>query len=70
MGNEKKRFEDKLKRVEEIVQSIEESELDLEKNLALFTEGHTLIAELEKELKDAKDKVATLINKDGTESNF
>lgn len=70
MSKEKQTFEQKLKRVDEIVKLIEESELDLEKSLLLFKEGHLLIKELEKELNDAKNQVVTLINKDGSSQDF
>lgn len=70
MSEKKKSFEEKLKRVEEIVKEIEGSELDLEKSLSLFSEGHLLISELESELKEAQAKVVTLINKDGKETDF
>jgi len=65
-----KTFEEKLGRVEEIVKLIQQSDLDLEKSLELFEEGHQLIAEIEKELLLAKDKVAKLITKDGSVVDF
>lgn len=70
MAEKKMTFEEKLKRVEEIVKLIEKSEMDLEKSLELFSEGHGLILELEEDLKAAQNKVAKLINKDGSVENF
>ena len=63
-------FEEKLKRVEEIVKLLQNSEIDLEKSLKLFEEGHTLIESIESELASAKDKVAKLVNKDGSVTAF
>ena len=63
-------FEEKLKRVEEIVKLLQNSDIDLEKSLQLFEEGHTLIGSIESELASAKDKVAKLVNKDGSVADF
>ena len=63
-------FEEKLKRVEEIVKLLQNSEIDLEKSLKLFEEGHALIESIESELAIAKDKVAKLVNKDGSVTDF
>ena len=65
-----KTFEEKLLRVEEIVKMLQLNELDLEKSLELFEEGHSLIESIEKELVEAKNKVAKLVNKDGSVTDF
>ena len=53
-------FEEKLNRLNEIVGKIEGETLPLQETLALYKEGKTLIAELQKELSDAEKKVADL----------
>ena len=63
-------FEAKLKRVEEIVKLLQTNEITLEKSLALFEEGHSLINAIENELELAKNKVAKLVNKDGSVTDF
>ena len=63
-------FEQKLKRVDEIVKALQNSELDLESSIKLFEEGHLLIESIERELVLAKEKVAKLVNKDGSIVDF
>ncbi len=53
-------FEEKLKRLEEVVAKIEGEELPLQETLSLYKEGKTLIKELQKELKEAEEKVGDL----------
>ncbi len=55
------KFEDKLKRLEEIVALMESKKLSLEDNLNLFKEGSALIKELEDTLKDAEKSIKEVI---------
>lgn len=57
----KKTFEIKMKRLDEIVAIMNSNELPLEDTLKLYEEAQQLIKELEKELKEAKEKVAKYI---------
>ena len=57
----KKTFEIKMKRLDEIVAIMNSNELSLEDTLKLYEEAQQLIKELEKELKEAKEKVAKYI---------
>lgn len=50
-------FEDKMKRLDEIVEEVENSTLALEKSLALYEEGIKLIKELQSTLDDAENKI-------------
>lgn len=50
-------FEDKMKRLDEIVEEVENSILALEKSLALYEEGIKLIKELQSTLDDAENKI-------------
>lgn len=56
-------FEEKMKRLDEIVQELEKEEVPLEKSLELYKQGVELSRECERILKDAELKVETL-NKD------
>ncbi|MBQ7623964.1 MAG: exodeoxyribonuclease VII small subunit [Clostridia bacterium] len=60
-SSNKKSFEKSLKRIQEIVDILEEGEADLEKSLALFEEGAGLIKECSKELDDAEQKLSLLV---------
>lgn len=59
MSEEKKPFEARLQRLNEIVAKIEGENLPLEEAMKAFEEGRSLIESLEKELKEAEEKVAT-----------
>ncbi len=61
-------FEKKLKRLEEIVHTMEEGDLALEKSLQLFEEGVKLSRECQTQLTDAEQKVLKLlkVNDSGT----
>lgn len=66
--NEKMSFEASLTRLEEIVAELERGSSELEKSLALFEEGVTLVKKCEGEL-DAAIKKVKLLTEDG-ESDF
>ena len=53
------KFEEKLKRLEEIVELLSSPELELDNSLKLFEEGVKLVRELNSELKEAKGRVIT-----------
>jgi exodeoxyribonuclease VII small subunit len=59
MANEKKEpsFEEKLARLNVIVEKVENETLPLETSIALYEEGNALIKELEATLKDAEKKM-------------
>ena len=56
-------FEEKMKKLEEIISQVENEDLSLEKNLALYQEGESLIKDLSKQLNDAKEVVKKFSNK-------
>ncbi len=53
-------FEEKLKRLDEVVAKIEGEGLPLQEVLSLYQEGKSLIKELQGELKAAEEKVGNL----------
>lgn len=57
MSEEKKSFEQRLARLNEIVAKIEGETLPLEEAMAAFQEGKALIDSLQAELKAAEEKV-------------
>ncbi len=54
-------FEEKMKRLDEIVTTMDTNELSLEEILKIYEEAQTLIKDLETELKEAKEKVAKYV---------
>jgi exodeoxyribonuclease VII small subunit len=59
-----KDFEQNLARLEAIQTSVKSSDITLEESLALFEEGVVLARELEKELKEAEQRIEILTNPD------
>ena len=57
MEEKKIDFEKSLRRLDEIVNKIENETLPLEECLALYEEGKKLISSLESALKDAEKKI-------------
>jgi len=54
-------IEEALKRLEEIVQTLESEEVELEKSLKLFEEGVRLADEIKKKLTESELKVKKVI---------
>ncbi len=55
-----KTFEEKLSRLNEIVDKVENETLPIEESMKLYEEGNALIKELETTLKEAEKKIGTL----------
>ena len=66
MGD-KKTFEEKLQRLEEISTLMEESKITLDKSVKLYDEADVLIKELKEELTKASEKVKVLVDKKNDE---
>ena len=56
-------FEEKIKRLDEIVDSISNKSLSLDESLSLYEEGNKIIEELQKTLKDAQKNIKEVIEK-------
>ena len=52
--NKARSFEESLGRLEEIVRELESDKVDLERSVALFQEGRTLVTRCEELLKNAE----------------
>ena len=57
MAEKKADFETRLKRLEEIVEKMENETLPLEESIALFEEGQKLIKNLAQDLEEAEKKI-------------
>lgn len=62
-------FEEKIKRLEEIVGKIESSDIELEDSIKLFEEGTKLSKDCQGALDDAEKKVKILVS-DGSLEDF
>jgi exodeoxyribonuclease VII small subunit len=60
-----KKFEEAMKRLENIVESLERGDLSLEDSLKIFEEGMKLLHFCSKKLEEAEEKVTLLIKESG-----
>jgi exodeoxyribonuclease VII small subunit len=60
-----KKFEEAMKRLETIVESLERGDLSLEESLGIFEEGMKLLHFCSKKLEEAEQKVTILIKESG-----
>ena len=56
-----KKFEEAMQRLEDIVESLEESDLSLDDSLKIFEEGVKLIGFCSKKLEEVEQKVTMLV---------
>lgn len=56
------KFEDKMKRLEEIAELIKSEDTDFDRQLDLFKEGSVLSADIEKELEKAQQLIEEIQN--------
>jgi len=56
-----KKFEEAMKRLEDIVQNMESGDLSLEDSLGIFEEGIKLVGFCSKKLEEAEKKVTMLV---------
>ena len=61
------KFEESIKKLEQIVERLEDEEIPLEESLKLFAEGKALARACEAELAEAENKVRKLIEDSGGE---
>lgn len=57
---EKKSFEELMRKLEGIVEDLENGDIELEKSLALYKKGVGIIEVLENKLKEAKKQIEVL----------
>lgn len=65
MKEKTKSFELSLKRLETIVDEMENSQLDIDKAMNLFEEGISLVNQCSKKLDETKKKIEILVEKNG-----
>lgn len=61
----KNTFEESLKRLETIVNEMENSQLDIDKAMKLFEEGIALVKDCSEKLNETKKKIEILVEKNG-----
>lgn len=63
-------FEEKMKKLENIISELEKDEVNLDDSIKKYTEAMNLIKECDTALKKAEDKIVKLVKEDGTIEDF
>lgn len=63
-------FEDKMKKLEEIVNDLERDEVNLDESINKYTEAMKLIKECDASLKKAEEKISKIVAEDGSLKEF
>ena len=69
MAKEKK-FEDKIKELEEIIATLENGEVSLDESINKYTEAMKLVKECDAELKNIEMKVNKIVTENGNLEDF
>ncbi len=69
MAREKK-FEDKIKELEEIINILESGEVSLDESIKKYTKAMQLVKECDSELKDIETKVNKIVSENGSLEDF
>ena len=69
MSKEKK-FEDKIKELEEITEALESGDVSLDESINKYTEAMKLVKECDSELKNIETKVNKIVTENGSLENF
>ena len=62
MSNSKNTFEESLKKLEKIVEKLEDGNVNLDDSIKSFEEGVNLVKQCQKQLQDAELKVKKLLD--------
>lgn len=65
----KKKFEDKMKELENIINELENGNIDLEDSINKYTDAMKLVHECDEQLKSIEKQVSKIVI-DGEEKNF
>ena len=70
MSKETKKFEDKVKELEEIINTLENGECDLESSIKKYTTAMKLVKECNEQLTRIEEKVNKIVAQDGSLEDF
>ncbi len=65
-----KKFEDKIKELEEIVNVLENGDTSLDESITKYTTAMKLVKECDDELKQIEEKVNKIVTEDGSLEEF
>lgn len=60
-------FEDKMKELETLIQSLENGEYGLDESINKYTEAMKLVRECDKELREVEEKINKIVTEQGEE---
>lgn len=66
----KKKFEDKVKELEEIIEALENGDISLDESIKKYTEAMKLVKECDDELKSVEEKVNKIVSENGELKDF
>ena len=61
-----KKFEDKIKELEELINTLENGDTSLDDSINKYTEAMKLVKECDEELKEIENKVNKIVMEDGS----
>lgn len=67
MESKKLKFEDKIKKLEEIVNDLENGTTDLDDSIKKYTLAMKLVKECDDELKNVEDQINKIVTENGLE---
>lgn len=70
MENKEKKFEEKIKDLENIINELESGNIDLEESISKYTEAMKLVKECDDKLKNIEKQVSTIVMENGEEQEF
>lgn len=70
MMTKEKKFEDKIKDLENIIEVLENGEVSLDESIKKYTEAMRLVKECDSELKNIETKVNKIVNENGNLEDF
>ena len=66
----RKKFEDKLKELETIVEELEKGDIDLDSSIEKYTKAMKLVKECDKELKTIEEQISKIVLENNETEDF
>ena len=70
MAKTEKKFEDKIKELETIVNDLESGEIDLDSSIEKYTYAMILVKECDEKLKNIEEQVSKIVTENGELEDF
>lgn len=70
MEKKSRKFEDKMKELEKIVEELEKGDIDLDESIEKYTQAMKLVKECDKELKCVEEQISKIVLENGETEDF